>query len=371
MVAKNKKNKNKSHRKKPAKPIAVQSDAGFTNWVANSGGSLVISTYQAGMMFTIGWLGNQLSMLQRHFEKPMGFDVRDGRLVLTTRTDVTSFQDSPVLAHHYLDNQPGRYDALFLPRMTWHTADLGFHDLAIASDDVWLVNTRFSCLSVLDSEYSFLPKWSPSFITDLAPEDRCHLNGLALVDDKPGFVTALGQTDEPGGWRDNKASGGVVINVQNDEIVIDGLAMPHSPRWHDDTLWVLNSGAGQLLKVNVDDGSSEVVCELQGYLRGLTFVDHYALVGLCKIRETNVFGGMPVQKKYDQLKCGVAIVDTKTGNTEGFFEFTEGCTEIYDIRFLPGVLRPNILNLQKEEARRAITTPPDNNFWMREEQVMD
>ena len=366
MVAKNKK-KNKAHGKKKAKPIAVQTDAGFSEWVAKSGGSLVISTYQAGMMFTVGWLGNQLSMLQRHFEKPMGFDVRDGRLVLTTRNDVISFQNNASLAAHYIENQPGRYDALFLPRMTWHTADLGIHDIAIASDEVWLVNTRFSCLSVLDSEYSFIPRWSPSFITSLMPEDRCHLNGLTLVNDKPGFVTALGQTDTANGWRENKTTGGVVINVQTDEIVLDGLAMPHSPRWHDDTLWVLNSGAGQLLKVNADDGSTEVVCELQGYLRGLTFVDHYAIIGLCKIRESNVFGGMPVQEKYDSLKCGVAIVDTLSGNTVGFFEFTEACTEIYDIRFLPGVLRPNILNLQKEEARRAITAPPDNFFWMREQ----
>jgi len=352
------------------KPIQVKTDAGFVQWVAESGGSIAISTYQAGMMFMVGWLGNQLSMLQRHFDKPMGFDVSGDRMVIATRNDVISLQNNPVLAHHYFHDQPGRYDALYLPRMSWHTADMNLHDIALSDNDIWVVNTRFSCLATLDHEFNFYTKWQPSFITDMAPEDRCHLNGLAMKDNIPAYVTALGETDVAGGWRDNKANGGIVIDVENNEIIQRGLSMPHSPRWYNDTLWLLNSGKGQLLKMDVGTGKVKVVCEMQGYLRGLSFVDKYALVGLCKIRETNVFGGMPVQDKYERLICGIAIVDTETGDTIGMLEFTEGCTEIFDLRFLSGIQRPNILNLEKEQARQAVTAPQDVHYWLHEENVI-
>lgn len=330
-------------------------DRGFLEWLAASGGTLAVSTYQAGVLMLLGWNGRQLSVLLRRYDKVMGLDVEDSRLLLATRHGLSLHANAPALAPHYL--KPGQYDALFLPRSTWHLPDLGVHDVALAGPDTWMVLTRFSCLANPSDEYTFRPRWRPKFVSDLTPDDRCHLNGLAMRDRKPAYVTALGETDTPGGWRDNKASGGIVMDVAANEVITRGLAMPHSPRWYRDQLYVLNSGAGELLRVDHGTGETEVVCKLQAYLRGLTFVGKHALVGLCQIRESNTFGGMPVQAEHDRLLCGVALVNLETGRQEGLLEITQGCTEIYDLRFLAGMKQPNVLNLEKPETSLAVSAP--------------
>lgn len=328
-------------------------------------GSLAVSTYQAGRVLMVGWNGQQVSLLPRRFEKPMGLDIRGRRMALATANNVMLFQDDAVLAHHFSDDQPGRYDAIYLPRLSYHTADILAHDLCLTDSEVWLVNTRFNCLCVMDESYSFVPRWRPSFITDYVAEDRCHLNGLAMVDDVPGFATALAESNVDGGWRDHKVDGGIVMNVQTQNVILRGLAMPHSPRWHDGSLWVLNSGGGELLRVDPLNGRHDVVCELPGYLRGLEFCGHHALIGLCRIRESRVFGGMPVQEKYEHLKCGVMVVDTRNGRQTGFLEMTSGCTEIYDIQLIPERRRVNILNVGHEQASRAFSGPENIHYWMR------
>jgi len=344
--------------------VQCAASPGFPGWLAQAGGSLVVSTYQAGKVAMIGWDGRQVTLLMREFDKPLGLAVQGSRIALATRHDLVLFADAPLLARDYLEDQPGRYDGLYLPRATYHTGDLHTHDVVFQGDDLLLVNTRFSCLARLSGEFNFAPVWRPDFVTDLVPEDRCHLNGVALVEGRPKYVTALGTTDEPGGWRANKATGGVVIDTETDEIVLSGLSMPHSPRWHQGRLWLLNSGTGELRVVEPATGRTDVVCGLPGYLRGLCFVGPYALVGLCKIREKHIFGGLPIQDRFEKLLCGVAVVDLRSGTALGMFEFTAGCEELYDVQFLPGVSRPMILNLDKPAVRQAMTNP-DSSYWLR------
>jgi uncharacterized protein (TIGR03032 family) len=186
---------------------------------------------------------------------------------------------------------------------------------------------------------------------------------------RPRFVTALGETDAVGGWRERKADGGVVIDVPSGEVVLRGLSMPHSPRLHEGSLWVLNSGAGELWRVDRNTLQHEVVCSLPGYLRGLGFLGPVALVGLSTIREKHIFGGLPVQERHPRLRCGVAVIEVSTGNELGLFEFTEGCTELFDVRFLPGVHRPMILSAQKEQTRQAVTAP-EFSYWLRPSAVV-
>ena len=349
-----------------AAPLAVSCSASpeFGEWLARAQGSLAVSTYQAGKVSLIGWDGRRVSLLMREFDKPMGLAVAGNRLLLATRHDVWVFANSPILAHEFVENEPGRYDALYLPRATYHTGDLHTHDVALLGDELWLAATRFSCLAKLSYDYNFQPVWKPGFLSDLVPEDRCHLNGIAVRDGRPRYVTALGTTDAAGAWREHKATGGVVLDVQRDEIVLGGLAMPHSPRWHDDRLWLLNSGAGELLQVDPENGQTEMVCRLPGYLRGLAFCGPYAIVGLSKIRERHIFGGLPIQQRGEELHCGVAIVDLRAGREVGFFEFTAGCEELYDVQFLPGVRRPMILNHLRPETRQAMANP-ESCFWLR------
>lgn len=344
--------------------ISCAASAGFQDWLAQIGGALAVSTYQAGKVAMIGHDGQQVSLLMRHFDKPLGLAVSGSLMALATRHEVTLFANAGVLAHGYLENEPGRYDALFLPRVSYFTGDLNTHDIALLGHEPLVVNTRFSCLARLSPLHNFVPVWKPSFVSDIVPEDRCHLNGVAIRDGNPKYVTALGTTDVPGGWRANKAAGGVLLDVESGETILGGLSMPHSPRWYADQLWLLNSGTGELVIVNPPTGKSEVVARLPGYLRGLCFVGPYAIVGLCKIRERHIFGGLPIQQRSPRLLCGVAVIDLRGGTEVGMLEFTSGCEELYDVQFLPGVRRPMILNLEREAVRQAITHP-QSAWWVR------
>ena len=216
-------------------------------WLAQAAGSLAVSTYQAGKVAMIGWDGRQATLLMRQFDKPLGLAASENRLVLATRHNIVVLANAPLLASDFLEDQPGRYDALYLPRATYHTGNLHTHDVAILGNEIWLAATRFSCLAKLSYDFSFSPVWKPGFISEVVPEDRCHLNGLAVRDGRVRYVTALGTTDVLGGWRERKATGGVLIDIASNEIILGGLAMPHSPRWYADRLWVLNSGAGEML----------------------------------------------------------------------------------------------------------------------------
>ncbi|MCE9589306.1 MAG: TIGR03032 family protein [Planctomycetes bacterium] len=343
------------------KQIKCRVDDSFAAWLSAAGGSIAVTTYQAGKVALVGWNGKQVSIVMRDFPRPMGLAVHGQQLAMATLNELTLFANSSLLAPEFLE--PARYDGLYLPRMSYFTGGLNLHDMAFGDDGLWLVNTRFSCLVQLDGVYSFVPRWQPPFITLLAPEDRCHLNGLAMVGGKPRYVTALGRADTPRGWHPNRTTGGLLMDVNQPEPIVSDLCMPHSPRWHDGKLWVLNSAQGELCLVDLATGKRTVVCAMPGYLRGLCFVGPYALIGMSKVREKYLFAGLPLQSRFPKLTCGVAAVDLRSGRPVGLFEFTEACEELYDVQFLPGVLRPMILDPGKPSCHDAITTP-EFSYWM-------
>ncbi|EQD76080.1 hypothetical protein B1B_01925 [mine drainage metagenome] len=348
-------------------PFEARPDTGFRHWLTQSRSTLAVSTYQAGMLAFFSWNGETISVFLRRFEKIMGLDWDGTRLLLATRHALLVYSNSKVLAHRF--REPGRYDALYLPRVSYPHPDLHIHDVALGPDRIWMVNTRFNCLAYPSDEHTFEPVWRPRFITDLVPEDRCHLNGLAMRNGQPAFVSALSETNTAGGWRDHKVAGGIVVDYASGEIVVRGLTMPHSPRVHEGSLYVLNSGAGELLRIDPDRGSTEVVCRLDGYLRGLTFSGSHALIGLCQARETQIFGGMPVEIAHDRLKCGLAVIDLRSGTRVGLLEITSGCTELFDIRVLTGQVRPAIVHADAPDALEAISVP-GCYFWLRPENVI-
>lgn len=339
---------------------------GFADWLHAAGGSLAVTTYQANKLLLVGFDGPRLTFLPRHFDKPMGLAAGGGRLLLATRHELLLLADAPLLARDYRPDRPGAYDALYLPRACWYTGDLNVHDVALTPAGPLVVNTRFGCLSRPSFSHAFEPTWHPPFLTELAPEDRCHLNGLACAGGEPRYVTVLGETDAVGGWRPGKATGGAVLEVPGGRVVVRGLAMPHSPRLHRGVLYVLNSGAGELLAVDPAAGKADVVATLPAYLRGLCLVGDVALVGLCKVRERHLFGGLPVQDRFKQLHCGVAAVELAGGRTLGVLEFTAGVSELFEVAFLPGVRRPMVLRPDQEAARQAFPAPAFS-YWLRPE----
>lgn len=283
----------------------------------------------------LGWDGEGVSLAVRSLPRPMGMAVHDGRVAVALRRQILFLAESPGPPHD--GGETGQHHTLSQPGNAFFTGDLNLHDMAFGSGRLWAINTRFSCLSVVCPHGGLDVCWRPWFISNLSPDDRCHLNGLALVDGQPKYVTALGRTDEGGAWRVNRGAGGVLIDVPSNEILTDHLCMPHSPRWHDGRLWLLDSGLGQLCTVDLRSGRRTVVCALPGYSRGLCFVGPYAVIGLSLIRKKHVFAGLPVQQHHPRLCCGVAVVDTRSGREHALFEFTAGVEELYDVHFLPGI----------------------------------
>jgi uncharacterized protein (TIGR03032 family) len=282
---------------------------------------------------------------------------RDGdRLAVGTRAAVLEYRDVPAVAAR-LDDTLGPHDACFIPRHKHVTGDVRVHDLAYAGGELWLVATRFSALATLDADHSFVPRWQPPFVSALAADDRCHLNGLAVVDGAVRFVTALGADDRPGGWRDRRADGGVLLDVDSGETIVAGLSMPHSPRWHDGRLWLLESGQGTLCAVDLAAGRTEAVVELPGFTRGLAFCGRYAFVGLSQVREATTFGGLPLTARLEDRQSGVWVVDLHAGRVVAFLRFEDAVQEIFDVAVLDGLRFPEITEMDSDATNGSFVLP--------------
>jgi uncharacterized protein (TIGR03032 family) len=303
--------------------------------------SMLVSTYQAGKLVIVREDQGKLNTHFRVFNRPMGLAADRARIALGTAIAVDFFRNMPDVATKL--EPVGKHDAAFLPRHGHITGNIDVHEMAWAGEELWLVNTRFSCLCTLDNEHSFVPRWRPKFISGYAAEDRCHLNGLEVIDGKPKYVTALGTADTAGGWRENKAGGGVLIDVESNEFVCRGLSMPHSPRWYQDKLWVLESGNGTLATVDVDTGQLETVAELPGFTRGLDFIGPYAFVGLSQVRESAVFSGISLTERVSERNCGVWVVDIRSGQIVAFLKFEDAVQEVFAVALLQGIRFPDVL----------------------------
>ena len=274
----------------------------------------------------------------------MGLAVRPNRIAVGTAQGIWELHNVPAVAAKL--EPADKYDACFLPRWGHVTGDIAIHEMAYAGKELWFVNTRFSCLCVSDGEHSFVPRWRPSFVSHIAPEDRCHLNGLGLVDGRPRYVTALGETDIAGGWRENKKTGGILVDVVTQEVVARGLSMPHSPRWHSGRLWVLDSGRGGLGYVDLESGRYESIIELPGFTRGLDFAGNLAFVGLSQVRESAVFSGIEITEtlRPEDRNCGVWVIDISSGRIVAFLQFDGDVHELFAVSLIHGVQFPELTN---------------------------
>ncbi|QDU60791.1 hypothetical protein Pan216_16430 [Planctomycetes bacterium Pan216] len=323
-------------------PLRSVHTTSFPKLLNEIGASVLVSTYQAGKLIICRSEGETLNTHFRNFNRPMGLAANKQRLIIGAATQVHEFRNFPEVGKSV--DETGRTDACYMPRTSCVTGDIDIHEMALGTEGLWLVNTRFSCLCVLDGWNSFVPRWRPPFLSGLSNEDRCHLNGLALVDGKPKYVTALGETDTRGGWRANKKSGGILMEVPSGEILLRGLSMPHSPRWYNGKLWVLESGEGRLSIVKPDFSGTETVAEVPGFTRGLDFVGPFAFVGLSQVRETAVFSGIPITERLTERICGVWVIDTRNGKEVAFVRFEDAVQEIFAVQVLVGTRFPDVIN---------------------------
>lgn len=317
---------------------------------------MAFSTYQAGKLFLIGRKPHgQLSAFERTFQRTMGLWADGQTMWLSSVYQLWRLENILAPGETTLDG----YDRLFVPQVGYTTGDIDIHDVAVDGEGVTVfANTLFSCLATFSDRFSFQPLWRPTFVSRIAAEDRCHLNGLAIVDGHPRYVTVCAQTDVVDGWRDQRSGGGCVLDVDTGAVVCHGLSMPHSPRWHDGKLWVLNSGTGHLGFVEPDVGRFTEVAFCPGYARGLAFVGNSAVVGLSRCRQEGTFAGLPLDNHLHQRKaaarCGLVVIDTHTGDTVHWLRIEGGIEELYDVVALHGVVRPMALGFKTEEVRHAV-----------------
>ena len=341
--------------------VEYSQSRGLVDRLARLGCSIAFSSYQSGLLYHLGRdPGGALHLHQSAMPKPMGLHYDGcGRLTLAGGTQIFRFEN--VLAPHERINNV--FDACFVPRQVHVTGELDAHDIGLDTDgEPVFVNTRYNCLSKLSKRHSFMPVWKPPFIDQIVDEDRCHLNGLAMQNGLPAFATAVSQSNTIDGWRDRRVDGGVVIDVQTNRVVCKGLSMPHSPRWYDGKLWLLNSGTGELGYLEGLEDEPQVwfkpVVFCPGFLRGLRFHKGHAFVGLSKPRYKR-FEGLPLADRLDEADseawCGVQIIDLTTGTCVDWFRIDGAIGELYDVEVIPSFATPMTVSPGSPEAANLIT----------------
>jgi len=333
---------------------------GFGGWLQSNRCSLAFTSYQTGQLFLVGLLpSGQVSFHQQNYVRAMGVHATPQRLYVGSLFQIWRLEN--VLAPHERAN--GNFDRLYVPRNAQTTGDIDVHELSIdKSGRVIFVNTKFSCLATMSLTHGFKPLWKPPFISRLAAEDRCHLNGLAMQDGAPAYVTAVSRSDMINGWRDRRHEGGVLIDVRDDRIVTDQLSMPHSPRVTADGVYLLDSGRGMLARVDPQSGAKEDVAFCPGFLRGLALHGGFAIATVSLPRD-GAFSGLALQ---DELKkrdgepwCGICVVDLRSGDLVEWIRLTGAIKELFDVAVIPDTICPMALGVASSDIQSLISFEPE------------
>ena len=349
-----------------ANQTQIHVSRGLGAWLARTRCSLAFTSYQTGQLFLVGRLpGERVSFHQQNYVRAMGLHAQPQRLYVGSLFQIWRLEN--VLAPHERANE--NFDRLYVPRNAQTTGDVDVHELAVdRSGRVIFVNTKYSCLAAMSLTHGFRPLWKPPFISRLAAEDRCHLNGLAMLDGAPAYVTAVSRSDVAGGWRDRRHEGGVLIDVRDDRIVTDQLSMPHSPRVAADAVWLLDSGRGMLARVDPKSGQRTDVAFCPGFLRGLALHGGYAIATVSLPRD-GAFSGLALQdelaKRDGEPWCGICIIDLRTGDLVEWIRLEGAIKELFDVAVIPetacpmalGVSSPDIQSLTSFEPEFGSLTP--------------
>jgi uncharacterized protein (TIGR03032 family) len=317
--------------------------------------SLGFTTYRTGKTVLVGRMqdGERVSLYQQVFNHSLGFaSSGDGQqLALGTAYQIWRFTNAVPL------NEGAEHDKVYIPQAGYttgvcHPSDLGFDK----EGKIVFVNTLFSCIATASETESFVPLWKPPFISHLAPEDRCHLSGLGFRDGEPRYVTGFSQTDVKDGWHEQRHNGGFVMDIKTNEVLCEGLSMPHSPRWYQDKLWVLNSGEGSFGTVDMNTKQFTAVTLCPGYARGLSFCGNFALIGLSKVNSNSSSEALVLEKRLAAEKaesyCALQIVDLRTNETAPLLLLEKPVEEIGDVIVIPNTRNPMLVGFATDEIHR-------------------
>ncbi|WP_036566819.1 TIGR03032 family protein, partial [Oceanospirillum beijerinckii] len=336
-------------------------------WLKQTGGSFVLSTYQSGHIIFLGSDENgNPYFIDRAVGTAMGLAIDKEKLWIGTREQIWRFSN---VGEQTL-NGTG-YQATYMPRTCYMVGNSNTHDVLADVNfrgqhyDFLYANTQFSCIATLDPHYSFVPIWQPDFISKLAPEDRCHLNGIGARDGQLRYATFCGKTDSSLGWKEKQTGTGFIVDLESEEVVCEGLSMPHSPRWHDGKLWVLNSGEGELGYVDFEKRCFVPIAFCTGFARGLCFVNNMAVVGLSRLRpsKNGLLPGINLSARLEERnsyqRCGLQLFNLETGKLAHWVTIEGPITELYDVAFLSGIAAPYSPGFREPDLHRHLTNLPD------------
>ncbi len=336
-------------------PFQARYTPNFPELLNELGGTIMLTTYQTGKVIMLSSDGENISQLVRDFDRPMGITFHGDLMAMALRTNITFFKDSKELAKTYPKKQ-NIYDSLYYPVSQYITSYIDTHDVVFSKQGLIAVNTSYSCLVKVDGANSFDVIWKPPFIETLETGDACHLNGCCVDEDQDiRYVTAFGQTIKPGGWRMNKLIGGFLYDIKEERYLCENLAMPHSPRLYKNELYVLLSAREELIRVDRVTGETKSIIKIDGFIRGLSFQDNYAFIGVSKLRKSHTFGDLPIARK--KLHAGVVVINLETQEKVAEIFYEDKLEEIYDVHFIPNSKKVNIMNHTMIQTNPAIITP--------------
>ena len=317
--------------------------------------SLVVTSFQAHKLFFIRSDGHNIDVNFKNFPRPMGLAVSSQQITLGTLHQVWRFRRCDDALPKL--NFP-QADACYVPDACHQTGEINIHDIAYGDKGLWVVNSAFSCLATLDPGYSFTPQWKPDFISELVAEDRCHLNGMALLAGKPAYVTTFNQTDRRRSWRETDKDQGCLIDVQTGALKLNNLVMPHSPRCYQGYVYFCESGYGLVRRFNPKTGEVVDVIKLPGFTRGMDFFGPLMFVGLSKIRQSSVLDPAPIAQECGETCSGIWCINLDDHSIVGYVRFEGNIDQIYDVAVLTGAMYPELLLPDDTDAMQVFHFPP-------------
>ncbi|MBN1769341.1 MAG: TIGR03032 family protein [Prolixibacteraceae bacterium] len=334
----------------------------FPDFLYKNNCSIIFSTYQAGKVIVINSInGQSLQMFAKNFKRPMGIAINGEKLAVANRNKIDIFSNSHALAINYPD-KPKYYKTLYLPQVTYYTGMADIHEIEWGKDGLWAVNTAFSCLCQMDEEYSFIPKWFPPFISDVVHEDRCHLNGMAMKDNEPAYVTMFDNTDTKDGWRNGNTETGMIIDVRNNKTIADKLPMPHSPALDGNNIFFLLSATGSVMKLNTNTEKITEIARTDKFLRGLSIMGDYIIAGASELRDSSkAFGNIDITK--EKSSPGIIIFEKHTGEAIARLTFTDHIKEIFSVKSIKNAGNISIMTEKDEWSHRFIHGPDKLDYW--------
>lgn len=294
----------------------------------------------------------------------MGISVQGSKLAIASRNYIEVYSRSDKLGRTF-PSKPNYYDTLFIPQAKYFTGIADMHEIAFDAGNIWAINTSFSCVVKMSEDHHFIPIWQPDFITELAPEDRCHLNGLIMENGQPKYVSMFDMSNTANGWRMGTFDSGVLYDCQKQVPLLTGLSMPHSPTRHGNLIFFLQSATGEVMRYNLTTKKLDVVIQLNSFLRGMAVYGDYLFIGRSKMRKSSkTFKDLPVA---NTSSAGIEIVNHQTNERVGGLNYSERISEIFEVQVLENLQVPLMLTENDEGYEKCINCGDDLNYWLVDE----